>query len=140
MKDVIPDNSTNEELTRYLLGELSEAEQTELEVRYFADPRLFAELCAWRSNLFDEYVGGELSPPMRIRFEAAIENSWITNERIRFAETMQQAVETRRATATSHSARRSLGSFTTNYRKPIVAAALLLMILTATWLILRVFS
>lgn len=139
MKSVSPDNSANEELTRYLLGELSEAEQTELEVRYFADPQLFAELCAWRSNLFDEYVCGGLSPSLRIRFEAAIENSWIMNERIRFAETMQQAVEARGATAAPHSARRSLRSFTTNYRKPIVAAALLLMFLAAAWLVLRSF-
>src|ERR1051325_11706286 len=114
---VNPDNSANEELTRYLLGEMSEAEQTELEVRYFADPQLFAELCAWRSTLFDEYVCGELSPPMRIRFEAAIENSWIMNERIRFAETMHQAVAERGTTATSHRVRRFLRSFTTNYRK-----------------------
>ena len=137
---VNPDNSVNEELTRYLLGEMSEAEQTELEVRYFADPQLFAELCAWRSNLFDEYVSGGLSPSMRIRFEAAIENSWIMNERIRFAETMQQAVEGRDAMATSHGARRSLRSFTANYRKLIIAAAFFLMILAAAWLILRVFS
>jgi len=137
---VNPDNSANEELTRYLLGEMSEAEQMEFEVRYFADPQLFAELCAWRSNLFDEYVSGGLSPWMRIRFEAAIENSWIMNERIRFAETMQQAVEARGATSTSYSARRSPRHFTANYRKPIITAALLLMILAAVWLILRVFS
>src|SRR4051812_7321901 len=103
----------------------------EFEVRYFADPQLFADLCAWRSNLFDEYVCGGLSPSMRIRFEAAIENSWIMNERIRFAETMQQRVEARGATTTSHSARRALRSFKANYRKPFIAAALLLMILAA---------
>ena len=101
MKRVSADNSDNADLTRYLLGEMSEAEQTELEVRYFGDPQLFAELCAWRSNLFDEYVGGGLSPSMRLRFEAAIENSWIMNERIRFAETLHEAVERRGATATA---------------------------------------
>jgi anti-sigma factor RsiW len=137
---VNPDNSGNEELTRYLLGELSETEQTELEVRYFSNPQLFAELCAWRSKLFDEYVDGGLSPSVRIRFEAAIENSWIMNERIRFAETVQQALETRRVRVSSESAQRSLRSSAANYRKPIAAVALLLMILAAAWLILRMVS
>src|ERR1051326_4573898 len=69
METLNPDSSANEQLTRYLLGEMSEAEQTQIEVRYFADPQLLAELCAWRNRLIDDYVCGGLSPSMRQRFE-----------------------------------------------------------------------
>lgn len=132
-----PNNSTNEELTRYLLGEMSEAEQMQLEMRYFADPQMFAELCSWRNNLIDGYVAGQLSPSLRERFEAGIEKSWAMNERVRFAETLQEAIGSRGAPSTSpgeHSTRRT---FVVRYRKIIVEAAVLLIILAAIWLIIR---
>lgn len=90
------ENQANEELTRYLLGEMTEEEQTRMEAQYFADPQKFAELCAWRDSLIDHYVSNELSPSLRERFEAAIENAWAMNERIRFVETFQTAIDARR--------------------------------------------
>lgn len=90
------ENRTNEELTRYLFGEMAEEEQTQMEAHYFSDPQKFAELCAWRDDLIDHYVSDELSPSIRQRFEAAIENAWAINERIRFAETLQEAIDARR--------------------------------------------
>jgi anti-sigma factor RsiW len=87
---------TNEELTRYLLGEMTEEEQTRMEAHCFADPQKFAELCAWRDSLIDHYVSNDLSPGLRERFEAAIENAWAMNERIRFVETLQTAIDARR--------------------------------------------
>ena len=89
-------NRTDEELTRYLFGEMAEEEQTQLEAHYFADPEKFAELCAWRDGLIDQYVSGELSPSLRLRFEAAIDNAWAMNERIRFVETLQETIDGRR--------------------------------------------
>jgi anti-sigma factor RsiW len=76
VETVNQDNSTNEELTRYLLGEMPEEEQTDFEMRYFSDGQLFGELCARRNQLIDSYVSGRLSPPMRERFEAGIDKSW----------------------------------------------------------------
>jgi anti-sigma factor RsiW len=93
---VSEENGTNEELTRYLFGELAEEEQTQLEAHYFSDPRKFGELCTWRDSLIDHYMSDELSPSLRQRFEAAIENAWVINERIRFAETLQEAIDARR--------------------------------------------
>ena len=90
------ENRTNEELTRYLFGEMAEEEQTQLEAHYFSDPEKIAELCAWRDDLIDHYVSDGLSPSIRQRFEAAIENAWAINERIRFAETLQEAIDARR--------------------------------------------
>ena len=118
---------------------MSEVEQMQLEMHYFADPQMFAELCAWRNNLIDAYVAGQLSPSLRARFEAGIEKSWAMNERIRFAETLQEAIEGRGATARLPRARRSLRTFTTNYRKFLLEAAHLLMVLAVAWLILRIF-
>jgi len=136
METLSPDNSANEKLTRYLLGEMSEEEQMQLEMHYFADPQMFAELCASRNNLIDSYVAGGLSPSLRGRFEAGIEKSWAMKERIRFAETLQKALEQRGATSTSRGARRTF-SFGAHYRNRVVLAALLLIILAALWLILR---
>jgi anti-sigma factor RsiW len=92
---VSEENQANEELTRYLFGEMAEEEQTQLEAHYFADPQKFAELCAWRDSLIDRYVSDELDPALRERFEAGIENAWAMNERIRFAETLQEAIDAR---------------------------------------------
>lgn len=136
MKSVSPHNSDYEELTRYLLGEMSEEEQMQLEMHYFADPQMFAELCSWRNNLIDAYVAGQLSASLRGRFESGIEKSWAMNERIRFAETLQKALEQRGANSTSHGARRTL-FFDVRYRNRVVVAALLLIILAALWLVLR---
>jgi anti-sigma factor RsiW len=132
-------SANNEELTRYLFGEMSETEQMQFELRYFDDPQRFAELCTWRNDLIDHYVAGELSPSMRERFEAGIENSWAINERIRFAETLQDAVEKRGTTSASHSARRSFRTFTKTYRRPLLEAALVLVLLALVWLVLRIF-
>ena len=124
-------------MTRYLLGEMSEEEQTELELRYFADQQLFAELCAWRNNLIDAYVSGELDPAMRQRFEAAIEKSWMMNERIRFAETLQEVIDARDQKPAPHGRSRSLRVFLDAHRSTLLGVFFLLMMLAATWLILR---
>src|SRR5215831_1296816 len=133
------DGSANEELTRYLLGEMSEAEQTQLEVRYFANAQLFAELCACRNDLIDNYVSGALSGAMRERFEAAIEKSWAMNERIRFAETLQEALNSRgpnKVAPPAIAGRSPWRSLPRNYRYAVPATALLLLLLLggALWL------
>lgn len=141
METLSPDNSASEKLTRYLLGEMSEAEQMELEVSYFADPQMFAELCASRNNLIDSYVAGGLSPSLRGRFEAGIEKSWAMNERIRFAETLQEAIDARGATPVLRrhiTASGSMRAFAANHRGAILAACALLMILGAGWVVIRI--
>jgi len=143
VETVNQDNSTNEELTRYLLGEMPEEEQTDFEMRYFSDGQLFGELCARRNNLIDSYVSGRLAPPMRERFEAGIDKSWAINERIRFAETLQGTIDTRSVGLTSASqtrygqTRAALSSFVASYGRLIIVAAILLALLGVGWLILR---
>jgi hypothetical protein len=56
-------------MIHYLLGRLSDQEQTELEVRYLADDDCFAELLAMEDELRDAYARGELSAADREAFE-----------------------------------------------------------------------
>lgn len=57
-------------MLQYLLGELSEEEQTLLEKKYFSDPEAFHELRGLQYDLIDAYVHGNLSPQERLRFES----------------------------------------------------------------------
>ena len=56
-------------LTRYLLGDLSEAEQERLEEDFFCDNDLFFELLDTEDQLTSDYLNGHLSPADRDRFE-----------------------------------------------------------------------
>jgi hypothetical protein len=56
MKASTPEN----ELSKYLLGNLSEEEEQALEQRFFADEGLFSELLAVEDELVDQYVEGNL--------------------------------------------------------------------------------
>jgi hypothetical protein len=122
---------------------MSEEEQTEFEMRYFGDAELFGQLCAWRNHLIDGYVSGQLSPSMRQRFEAGIENSWAVNERIRFAETLQGEIDTRSGGFGSPRRgrfariRESSWRAARGYRRPVLVAAILLSISGVAWLIFR---
>src|SRR5690349_201083 len=62
---------SDEILTRYLFGELSEPEQARLEERYFDDARAFEQLTRLEAELVDGYARGRLSPQVRERFERA---------------------------------------------------------------------
>jgi hypothetical protein len=56
-------------MTRYLLGDLPETEQTAVEQEYFADPEKFEEVWAAENDLVDRYVRGRLSRGERELFE-----------------------------------------------------------------------
>jgi hypothetical protein len=56
-------------LVRYLLGDLSQEEQVQVEDRAFADPEYLVVLQAVEVDLIDAYVNGELSPEERCGFE-----------------------------------------------------------------------
>src|ERR1700755_1261622 len=63
-----PDDK-DEFLERYLLNELSEAENEELENEMFLDKRLLERVQAAEMCLIDSYVSDEMSPAERLRFE-----------------------------------------------------------------------
>lgn len=66
MKTEIPDRDV---LIRYLLGELSSRERSEVARHYFEADDLFDELLDVENYLFDQYVRGSLNEPERAAFE-----------------------------------------------------------------------
>ena len=80
-------------MTRYLLGELSEAEQTELEEKYFADSTLFDQLTRVESDLIDDYARGRLSSPVRARFEQYYLANPRRRARVKFADAFVTRVD-----------------------------------------------
>jgi hypothetical protein len=72
-------------MTRYLLGELSEGEQSAFEAAYFDDPRLVTEVAEAEDALIDDYVRGRLSPDVRRRFERVYLGDAQRRERVDFA-------------------------------------------------------
>jgi hypothetical protein len=60
---------SDEQLTRYLLGELPEGERARIEERYLQDAEFFERLEAVESELIEEYVQGELTGDDRGQFE-----------------------------------------------------------------------
>jgi hypothetical protein len=59
----------DERITRYLLGDLPETEQTAIEREFFADPEMFEGIWAAENDLVDSYVRGRLSRGERELFE-----------------------------------------------------------------------
>jgi hypothetical protein len=86
-------NSQEDLIRRYLLGELSEAEQAALEDEYFIDPSEYDRLCKAEDELVDRYARGALPEADRERFE----RSYLTNPRRRrhvmFARALTQVVD-----------------------------------------------
>ena len=72
-------------IARYLLGELSEEQQIEIEDRAFADKKYLASITAVENDLIDEYVRNELSGAERQRFEKKFLASAERRKRVEFA-------------------------------------------------------
>jgi len=72
-------------IARYLLGELSEEQQVEIEDRAFEDKDYLASITAVENDLIDEYVRNELSGAERQRFEKQFLASAERRKRVEFA-------------------------------------------------------
>ena len=109
----------NEKLiSRYLLGELPEEQQVEIEDRAFSDKDYLATITTVENDLIDEYVRGELSAPDRQRFESRFLASAERRKRVEFAKALRTAFSESKApeknvvpTATGWSWRESLYAF-----------------------------
>ncbi len=77
-------------IARYLLGGLSEAEQTQLEEQAFSDRDYLQNVRAVEKDLMDEYVRGELSGPEREAFEQRFFASAQRRRQIEFARALMQ--------------------------------------------------
>jgi hypothetical protein len=80
-------------MTRYLLGDLPEIEQTAVEQEYFADPEKFEEVWAVENELVDRYVRGRLSRGERELFERNYLQSPRHRERIATGRKLLEAAD-----------------------------------------------
>lgn len=101
-------NDSKQTITRYLLGELSEGEQSALEERYFTDPRVFDEVTAAESALVDDYVRGRLPHDMRQRLERSYLADARRRNRVRFAEALAARLDQSGAQPSEHRLRQPL--------------------------------
>jgi anti-sigma factor RsiW len=91
----------DQNMTRYLLGELSEEEQAVLEEKYFRDPEVFNEVLQVESELVDAYARGELSTEMRERFEQSYLKHPARRKRVEFARALTTKIDEREASRRS---------------------------------------
>jgi hypothetical protein len=84
------DSDQEKRMAQYLLGQLSEQEQVELERQYLMDDALFEELLAIEDELRDTYVRGELSRADRQAFEQRLLILPRQKEKQEFARTLRQ--------------------------------------------------
>jgi anti-sigma factor RsiW len=96
------DPSSEALLVRYLLGDLPDQQQAEIEDRAFSDPEYLRHIQAVESELIDEYVGGGLSTADRRRFEQRFFASAERRRKVEFAKAL--AAVTPEFAATSGSA------------------------------------
>ncbi len=87
-------------LTRYLLGELSEPEQAALEEKYFSDPQVFNEVLRVESELVDAYARGQLSTELRERFEQFYLKHPARRNRVEFARALTTRIDEKEASVT----------------------------------------
>lgn len=79
------DITQNEILKRYLLDELDESEQIEVEEAFFTDYDTFDDLIAVEDELFYEYSGNELTPSQKTVFEAKFLRTREDRDRVAFS-------------------------------------------------------
>lgn len=129
-------------LVRYLLGQLSEQEQSGVELRLFADDDLYEHLLAVEDDLRYDYAQGRLSELEREAFERRMLGAPADRDRVAFAEAVLEATAAR-AAARRHAPAASGGLWTAIrralewLRTPAVglaAAAAVVTIAFAAWL------
>jgi anti-sigma factor RsiW len=77
-------------LYKYLLGELPEEQQAELEQRYFTDDALFERLIAVEDELINRYARNESSDEERKRIETYFLISQARRKRLMFTQALMR--------------------------------------------------
>jgi hypothetical protein len=131
----------NDSITRYLLGDLTEPEQTEIELAYFARPEKLEEVWAAENDLIDGYVRRQLSAGDRELFETNYLSSPGHRERVAFAARLIEAADqtAEESAETSIAARQSptSGSWRAAWLRFGAIAAMSLLAATGVWLLIE---
>jgi hypothetical protein len=83
------DSSSDAQLIRYLLGDLTDQEQVEIEERAFRDQHYLLEIEAVECDLIDDYVRGALSECQRRQFEDRFFASAERRRKLKFARRLE---------------------------------------------------
>ena len=142
----------NEEfIARYLLGDLPEEQQTEIEDRAFRDEGFLQDIIAVESDLIDEYVRHELRDSQRRQFETRFLASAERRRKLEFARALSTVgseaevaeKELRPAVVpTPITWRDSLAAFVSVLSpaaKFAMAAAVLLIVFGGSWLLVQTY-
>src|SRR4029453_11089540 len=88
-----PMDTDDRRFTSYLMGDLPEAEQAELERQYFSDPAVVERMIQTENQLLDAYARGLLSEDMRARVARRYLNHPVRRERLKFAEALANSLD-----------------------------------------------
>jgi hypothetical protein len=125
-------------LTRYLLGELSEAEMTTLERDYMSDPAAFAQLVESETDLVDDYIRGRLPTEVRRRFEEHYLSHPKRRERVALAGALAAKIHERDSRAPASRAVQSWSGAIAGFRagwtgRIALATAMATLLLSTGW-------
>ena len=129
-----------QKIVSYLLGELPEAEQVEIEDRAFADENVLQEIRAVEQDLLDDYVSGDIPAEKLRKFETHFLASAERREKVAFAKALATVVNEKPApravVAPSLSWWEGLTAF---FTRPLTAysfaAAALVLFVVGSWLV-----
>lgn len=136
-------------LRQYLLGELGEEKQRQLEGQFLTDDQHFEELLVAEDELIDHYLGGALNAQERERFEQHFLKTPERYQKLNFAGTLRRYISDAGVTGEPDSApatplrasRRGFFSSLHGTQNPYLrfsfAAVVLLAVVGVSWLILK---
>jgi hypothetical protein len=78
------------EIVRYLLGEMEEPELLAIENRLMSDSNFFSEVRAFEDELMDSYLNGELSSPQEKRFREHFLRTPARQQQLQFAQALRK--------------------------------------------------
>ncbi len=127
-------NEKDELFVRYLLGQLSEEEQRQVEREYFNDDDFYEHLEVVEDDLVDAYVRGRLSASEREYFEKYFLSFADRREKVEFAREWKSFVSDKSSAKPKEKAKPNWLSFFHNRLVLIPLAASLLLALGGAWL------
>jgi hypothetical protein len=149
---------TEQQMIRYLLGDMSIEEQIAMETGYFTDPEKFNLLQVVEQDLIEGYINGKLSATGRAKFEHHFLSTPARREQVRFFQTLTKVVpfeidqQVPEHTPVRAAVLESIDlgqksswweSILASFRGPRLAlgmsfaAAMLILVVAGTWLIVR---